>query len=338
MTIYIFLKFYKINIMKRKNKKIFKWLINIVILIFISHFILNGDYLIIMNSLKKISNKEIFILVIIGSLYYFLQCFCQFFLIRNLNMSHAFKKSFDITAIGFVGNATTSSLGTIPLQCYYWYKCNESYCKGLSISFINMIFHKIAVCLNVIFALFIGYGWMEKILNVNVIKIGWGVNFLLILILYLLVSNKKCSNFCIKLFSKIFNLKRFKKDIEDIFIYSKELALNFKSNILIIICTIFKIIFLCNIPYVCFQVIGFNAISYMQSYVITSIVILMSTFLPSVSGIGPVEGAFLFYFLAFLNKEYVISALILFRITSYFWPLFFSLLDFVFIQKNVFYK
>ena len=338
MTIYIFLKFYTINIMTNKNKKNFHWIINIILLIFISHFILNGDYLVIMNSLQKISKKEICILIVIGSVYYFLQCFCQYFLIRNLNVTHALKKSFDITALGFVGNATTSSLGTIPLQSYYWYKCNESYCKGLSISFINMIFHKVAVCFNLIFSLYIGGGWIKNNINLNAIKMGGFFNFLLIVIMCFLISNKKFSLYCINLFDKIFDLKKFKKDIENIFIYSKKLTLDFKNNSIVMVISMFKMFVLCSIPYVCFQIIGLQSINYMQSYVITSIVILMSSILPSVSGMGPVEGAFLLYFIPFSNKECIISALILFRITSYFLPLFFSLLDFIFIQKNVFYK
>ena len=318
--------------MKRNIKKWIRRLINGIVLLFLIHFIWSGEYKILIQTCQSITKKEILLLVLIGGIFYFFQCFSQFLLISNLQVKSGFKKSFDITALGLIGHATTSSVGTIPLQSYYWSQCDIPYGKGLGISMMNMIFHKLAVCINAFVIICANFTWIQKSTHLKFIVFGWVVNFCIILCMLLLLLDHNILNLFVQ---KIKN-ESLACEVDNLFEFSKQSLKNKKRNRSVFLASWIKIIFLCTIPYLCLRMVGIQTITFLQAYTLSSIVVCMSGVLPSIAGMGPVEGTFLLYFLPFASKELVFLAMILYRVASYFCPLIIGFLDYIKIQKLYF--
>lgn len=317
--------------MKRNIKKWIRRIINGIIIVFLIHFIWNGEYKILVQTCQSITKKEFLLLILIGSIFYIFQCFGQFLLISNLQVESGFEKSFDITALGLIGHATTSSVGTIPLQSYYWSQCNIPYGKGLGISIMNMIFHKLAVCINAFVIISVNFTWIQKTTHLKFIVFGWIVNFCIILCMLLLLLDRNILNFVVQ---KIKN-ESLAYEVDNLFEFSKQSLKNKKRNRSVILASWSKIIFLCTIPYVCLRMVGIQTITFLQAYTLSSMVVCMSGILPSVAGMGPVECTFLLYFLPFGSKELVFLAMVLYRLASYFCPLIIGFIDYIKFKKNI---
>ena len=83
------------------------------------------------------------------------------------------------------------------------------------------------------------------------------------------------------------------------------------------------------------RMLGLSGLSFWQVQMLTTLMHLISNALPNVAGVGPVEFAFVLIFSHYMEYAQASSALILYRIATFFFPFILSVIVFLRVQKRV---
>lgn len=83
------------------------------------------------------------------------------------------------------------------------------------------------------------------------------------------------------------------------------------------------------------EILGISGPSFWHVQLLTALMHLISNALPNVAGVGPVEFAFVLIFSHYMEYAQASSALILFRVATFFFPFILSILVFLRAQRRV---
>lgn len=83
------------------------------------------------------------------------------------------------------------------------------------------------------------------------------------------------------------------------------------------------------------EILGISGPSFWHVQLLTALMHLISNALPNVAGVGPVEFAFVLIFSHYMEYAQASSALILFRVATFFFPFILSILVFLRVQRRV---
>ena len=83
------------------------------------------------------------------------------------------------------------------------------------------------------------------------------------------------------------------------------------------------------------EILGISGPSFWHVQLLTALMHLISHALPNVAGVGPVEFAFVLIFSHYMEYAQASSALILFRVATFFFPFILSILVFLRVQRRV---
>ena len=83
------------------------------------------------------------------------------------------------------------------------------------------------------------------------------------------------------------------------------------------------------------EILGISGPSFWHLQLLTALMHLISNALPNVAGVGPVEFAFVLIFSHYMEYAQASSALILFRVATFFFPFILSILVFLRAQRRV---
>ena len=83
------------------------------------------------------------------------------------------------------------------------------------------------------------------------------------------------------------------------------------------------------------EILGLSGPSFWHVQLLTALMHLISNALPNVAGVGPVEFAFVLIFSHYMEYAQASSALILFRVATFFFPFILSILVFLRAQRRV---
>ena len=83
------------------------------------------------------------------------------------------------------------------------------------------------------------------------------------------------------------------------------------------------------------EILGISGPSFWHVQLLTALMHLISNALPNVAGVGPVEFAFVLIFSHYMEYVQASSALILFRVATFFFPFILSILVFLRAQRRV---
>lgn len=82
-------------------------------------------------------------------------------------------------------------------------------------------------------------------------------------------------------------------------------------------------------------IVNIHDLSFSQIQILASIMLLITGVLPNVAGLGPPEVSFLLVFAPYLGIAKATSALIVYRITTYFYPFLMSAIVFLKLEKEL---
>ena len=80
---------------------------------------------------------------------------------------------------------------------------------------------------------------------------------------------------------------------------------------------------------------GTNVISFTHTELLTALVLLLASAVPNVAGIGPTEAAFYLIYSPLIGSVITTSSLLLFRIATYYFPFFVSVIVFLVVQARL---
>lgn len=90
-----------------------------------------------------------------------------------------------------------------------------------------------------------------------------------------------------------------------------------------------KLFVLYMIPYAALRLLGCTALTFGQAQLLAALMLLITNALPNVAGVGPMEFAFLLLFAPWSDTTVASSALVLYRVATYFFPFLLSVIVFL---------
>lgn len=85
---------------------------------------------------------------------------------------------------------------------------------------------------------------------------------------------------------------------------------------------------------VALRLVGCTALNFAQAQLLASLMLLITSALPNVAGVGPMEFAFLLLFAPWADTAIASSALVLYRVATYFFPFLLSVIVFLREEKK----
>ena len=89
-----------------------------------------------------------------------------------------------------------------------------------------------------------------------------------------------------------------------------------------------------SIPCAALRLVGCTALTFTQAQLLASLMLLITSALPNVAGVGPMEFAFLLLFAPWADTAIASSALVLYRVATYFFPFLLSVIVFLREEKK----
>lgn len=315
----------------KKNSK-YNGIIIAVISVIVLYFALKDDFL---EKVQYLFSFNIWWLVLAVSLvfiYWFLKSLVIYFCALKFDKNYSIGKSFKlIMDTQFFNAVTPFSTGGQPYQIYRLKKQGFSIEKGTNIVIQDFIVYQIALILlgtiAVITNNLLGFFPDDDLLKKLVI-LGYLINVIVIIGLFVVAFNKKGNKFILNLLIKVGAFLKIIKDKDAFLDRSNQIILDFHENALILMKSkwhFIRIILLNFIALVCLYLVPFALIVGLGEdinpfiCVMTSAyVMLIGSFVPIPGGSGGLEFGFVRFFGFFVTGAKLSSIMIAWRLVTYY--------------------
>lgn len=211
-----------------------------------------------------------------------------------------------------------------------------------SVLCLVIIHHKKPDC-TFIDALLLGGDWLEQSASglARYLLIGYVIGALIVIALTLLYTWDKVLKLVLMLLGKLPHTPKWDERREKWANSLTELNREAKKVLLVpsirvkgIAVSLVKLFVLYSIPYAALRLVGCTALNFAQAQMLASLMLLITSALPNVAGVGPMEFAFLLLFAPWADTAIASSALVLYRVATYFFPFLLSVIVFLREEKK----
>lgn len=291
------------------------------------YFLLKDDF---SNIISEILSANIFLLVIaflFSMLYWFFKSIVLYNFTRKFNNNYSFKSAFRTQAVTQFFNAVTPfSSGGQPFQIYSLKKNGLTISNATNVTIEEFVVYQIALVFlgilailgNHIFNIFPYDGVLSKL-----VLLGFSINTLVIIILFIIAFGKKSNKFLIKIAINILTFFKIVKDrdkvlenwgnyINNFHAGAKILIANKRDFSLNILYSFLGLVCLYIIPlWVLFSMGDFTSFGAFQAIIASAYVMLIGSFVPLPGGTGGIEYGFIKFFGVFIISDSKLRALML---------------------------
>lgn len=249
-------------------------------------------------------------------------------------------KTVHLKVFGDVASFGTASL---PLQMYFLHQNGLPAGAAMGQMTLEYIFHKGSILLYATVMLCAQWPWlMETARSVTVYLLpAYGICALIIASLVLVCMWPGLQRGALWLIRRLPESgkwpQRKAKLQEQIFFLreaSRELFQNGPCCAKVLLLNGVKLFILFSTPWVCMTLLGMTAPSFAQTQMLSALMLLITSALPNVAGLGPTEFAFLLLFSPCVGSAQAALALVLYRVVTYYVPFLASMYAFCTIQRK----
>lgn len=292
----------------------------------------------ILTNLRTVPFRGVLLLLVLGFAYEGMEAAVGFVCCGAKRRTCSFADALNTTFLGVFGNIATMGAGTLPMQSFYLYRRGLDAGGALGIMASEYVLHKISVLLYATAALLLGGGWLRESASglSRYILIGYGIGALIVLVLTLLYTWDKVLDLVLLLFKKLPDTPKWNERREK---WGSSLAqLNTEARKVLLVpsvrvrgiaVSLLKLFVLYSIPYLALRLAGCTALSFAEVQLLSSLMLLITSALPNVAGVGPMEFAFLLLFSPWRARRQLRRALVLYRVATYFFPFLLSVITFL---------
>lgn len=320
---------------KRRWKQILSVLLRLIILGIILWFVFRNHYKEIYFQMIEMNPLDLFFILCLGSSYQIIGGIAFYYLAKQNESSFSIRQSIASSYIGLFGTVVAFSFGSIPMRTYYLHTKKIDSGKALGLINTDYMLHKCSVLFcNTLLLCTAGIYFLRKHQELlPYIVFSYVICFGIILALFLIGFSSHIYEWMLRLVELIPEQKkwtqrkqRILQQLEIMRSSAEELKKSRKQLWKITLLHCIKLMMIYALPYVCLKSIGGYEITFLQMQMLTALTNLISSALPNVSGLGSIELAFLIVFSSYMNKATVSSILILYRLATYFFPFFISVI------------
>lgn len=319
------------------KKKIFNYLLLASVTIIVLYFSLKDNYKEIMDVVITLDIKWLLVGFFLISCYWFFKAIALKSIIKKFKPGYRFRTAFKfILQINFFNAITPFSSGGQPFEIYYLKKDNIKLADVTTIVIEQFVVYQvalvslglIAIGANQIFHIFPSNSVLK-----NLVTIGFIINTLVTVVLFMLAFTTKTNKFIVEKFVNLgYKLKLIKnKDkklekinnyINDLHDGTKKLLENKKSFIFMILANFVGLVCLYLVPLSILYATGdYNSFNGLESVVASAYVMLIGSFVPIPGGTGGLEYGFINFYGNFIKGSVLTAIMITWRFITYYIPM-----------------
>ena len=322
--------------MNEKLKKVANIIVLALVTCLVLYFSLKDNFNTIIN---EIINVNIFWLVISFLLAI---SFWFFKAIATTRIANIFKKDYSIKQgmrlvleTNFFHAITPFAVGGQPYEIYSLKKSKLKITEATNVSIVNFIVYQIALVLLGIIAIVYNHHFVllkENDLLKNLVVVGFLVNFIVIVALFLLTCTKKINKILMKFIIKVLNkihivknkdekIKQFNEYLNEFHQGAKILLHDKKLFIKLIFVHFIGLISSYLIPLTLAYAMGISSYTGIEAIVLSSYVMLIGAFVPIPGGTGGLEYGFMTFYGSFIKGSKLNAIMLLWRFITYYFAM-----------------
>lgn len=315
------------------KKKIFNFIILVVITGIVLYMSLKDDYYTIINTIFHMNLIYILIVVIFYILYLFFKSIIFYKIAKKFNSEYDLKKSFrTCLETNFFHAITPFSTGGQPYEIYRLNKDGLSTIDSANVSIQCFIVYQIVLVLLGIIAILYNHFtglFVENNLLKNLVLLGFTINFLVIVFLFFITYAKKSKKVVLKIIIKLLSKIRIIKDEEKIleklnqylndFDKGAKILMEDKKNFLfLLLIQLISLVSYYITPLFVFLAAGVNSIHIIEAIITSAYVMIIGSFVPIPGGTGGIEYGFISFYGNFLKGNILNAIMLVWRILTYY--------------------
>lgn len=246
--------------------------------------------------------------------------------------------------LGIFGNVATMGAGSIPLQS--WYLSRHGLLPGVGVGMMTLCYalQKTTVLIYATGMLILQGAWLRSsAMDLSrYILLGYIVCAVIILALILLCTWEKVQRLALWGIGKLPDTGKWQKrkaewskNIEALRTQSKALLAHRGRCGAVMLLYAGKYGLLYTISYCSISLLSHAELSFWQVQLLSSVMVLIANAIPNVGGVGPAEFAFTLLYAPYLGAAGAASAMLLYRMASYFFPFLVSIFFFLIFRRLV---
>lgn len=318
----------------KKSKKIINFLIVIILTIIVLYFSLKDNFSSIVDLIKNMNLLWFIVALLLMLTYYLFRSLVNTCLARKFNKQYNLKQAFKMELeIAFFNGVTPFSTGGKPYEIYSLKKNKLHIADATNVAIQNFVIYQIALILLGIFALVynnIFHVISSKNILVNLVYIGFLINTLVIIVLFIFSFAKKANKFISKKVIGFLSKLKIIKNKEEKTKHFHEYLSNFHEGteillknklefILLVFMQVISLIAFYLIPMIILYGIGnYETLNGLESIVLSAYVMLIGSFVPMPGGTGGLEYVFLVFFGAYITGPSLNAIMLVWRFITYY--------------------
>lgn len=320
--------------MNKVLKQFISFLLIFLVTGIVLYFALKDNFDVIIGEILTMNKFWILLAIFFLFLYYFFRALVINKLSSNFNKEYNLKKALRmVIETNFFHAVTPFSTGGQPYEIYSLTKNNLKVTDATNVSIQNFIVYQIAlvslgiiaILYNTFFHLFDNSGVLKSL-----VTLGFIINFLVIVFLFILTFTKKINKIIIKViinimyFFKIIKSKEEKENdinkyLSDFNNGAKLLLKNKREFLISILFHFFGLICLYLIPlFLLYATRNYNNFNGIEAVITSSYVMLIGSFVPIPGGTGGLEYSFVVFYGTFIPNNLVKAIMLVWRFVTYY--------------------
>ena len=327
---------------KKRKRSYLVSAVTLALLFGIFLLVFRGELPEIWQSLRAVPLRGVLWLLVLGLAYEGMEAALAMVPLRARG-DIRYADALNVTFLAVFGNIATMGAGTLPMQSFYFYRRGLDAGGALGIMASEYVLHKISVLIYATIALLLGGGWLRESASglARYVGIGYMIGALIVLALTLLYTWDKVLTLVQVLFQKLPDTPKWNERREKWAGSLTQLNTEARKVLLVpsvrvrgVAMSLLKLFVLYSIPYFALRLAGCTALSFAEVQELSSLMLLITSALPNVAGVGPTEFAFLLLFSSWAGTAKASSALVLYRVATYFFPFLLSVFAFLREEKR----
>lgn len=338
--------------MKKNNilKRVISFIIIAIITSLVLYFSLKDDYKNIIHEIKTINKLWFLVAFIMMFMYWLIKALVRKKLVSKFNKNYKFIDSFKLSLeLNFFNGVTPFATGGEPYEVYSLTKHGIKGTDSTNIMIQNFITYQIALVLLGMIAIITNQfvhifpsGFLTYL-----ITIGFTINFLVIVFLFVITFGKKIDKFIMKII--VFILSKFKivknkeNTLEKFHNYLEEfhegatiLLKDKKIFIKMIMLQFLSLSIFYLIPLILLYGMGdYSSLNGYKSIIISAYVMLIGSFVPIPGGTGGLEYGFIAFYGNFIKGSKLNAIMLLWRFITYYFGIMLGAIVLNFKRKKV---
>ncbi|MDE7220345.1 MAG: flippase-like domain-containing protein [Oscillospiraceae bacterium] len=266
-------------------------------------------------------------------------------LVRVRLPGFSFRQAVEVTFLGVFGNVATFAVGSMPMQSLLLHKYGLSFGHGVGLLTVDYIFHKTSILLYATVMLLFQGTWLREACPdlSRYLLLGYGVCTAIVAALVLLCTWGRLEHLAVKLIGLLPETGKWpqrkeawRTNLEALYTQSQHVLKDRARCGRILALNAMKLLSLYTAAWLSIWLLGAETPDFWQAQLLAALMLLISSALPNVAGVGPTEFAFLMLFARFMPYAQASAAMLLYRTATYFFPFAVSIAAALWVQRRQF--